>query len=164
VFRPGVIPLALAFAAGTAIIAPTVPASAASAFVGIKCTSLRPFSIHIPIGFSPAAIPDGAGVALSGCDGNTGGFGVFPFSTTQSQTITWANGKTTELGGANVSTTDYDPDTRGTCPPSLPEYKATGVVMADTTGSAPVLGKYSYEVCTDGSFVENEPGRKVKIA
>jgi hypothetical protein len=120
-------------------------------------------------GWSPSAgtlVPGDE--VLNGCDGNTGGRGWFTFSTTQPQIITWANGQTTELGRAKVTTTENDPDTRGTCGgPSTPstEYDIRGVVEADTTGSAPALGKYTYEVCgyppTDA--VVNEPGSKVKV-
>jgi hypothetical protein len=160
VLRPHLVGLALALVAGTALIAPMVPATAASGFVGIKCTSLTTFHLPPLPGWSPAA--DFPGLILSRCDGNTGGAGSFTFSQTSSQIITWSNGKTTELSPAKVSTTEYDPDPRGTCNRRQTEFKATGVVEADTTGSAPVLGKYTYEVCSYGDFV-NEPGSGVKI-
>ena len=164
--RPRLVGLALALAAGTAAIAPMVPATAASAFAGIKCTSLKPFSISIRPPFSPAAIGDSSGVILQGCDGDTGGTGGFVFSTTQHEIIYWSNGKTTELGRASVSSTENDPDPGGTCPPTLSETEVSGVVKTDTTGSAPVLGKYTYEVCTNTAYfglVGNEPGSGVKI-
>src|SRR6516225_10522938 len=85
--RPRVVGFALALAAGTALIAPMMPATPAWAFVGIKCTSLGFVSAPPPGGPYPL---DGAVAALGGCDGNTGGKGVFTFSTTGPQIITWA--------------------------------------------------------------------------
>ena len=160
--RSRLVGLALALAAGTALVAPTVPATPAWAFAGIKCTLLKPFSFHIHIPMSPPAGPVLGALALGGCDGNTGGQGAFLFSTTQHEIIYWVNGRTTELGSAQVSTNENDPDTSGTC--GWPEYEVSGVVKADTTGSAPVLGKYTYEVCDlYPTYVVNEPGSSVKI-
>jgi hypothetical protein len=86
-----------------------------------------------------------------------------PRSTTGPQIITWANGRTTELSHAHVSTTENDPDARGKCPP-YPTYEGlfSGVVKADTTGSAPVLGNYLYELC-GGLVPYLEPGSNVEI-
>ena len=85
----------------------------------------------------------------------------FRFSTTQPRIITWFNDRTTELGGAKVSTTENEPDTRGEHPPLTPPYEVSGVVKADTTGSAPVLGRYTSQVCA--ASVADEPGSEVKI-
>jgi hypothetical protein len=141
-----------------------MPATPAWAFVGIKCTSLG-FVSAPPLG-GPYPL-DGAVAALGGCDGNTGGKGVFTFSTTGPQIITWANGQTTELSRDHVSATENDPDTRGTCSYPGSEGRFTGVVKADTTGSAPVPGKYHYELCGEAGFPGLppvlEPGSKVKI-
>jgi hypothetical protein len=137
-----------------------VPATAATAFVGIKCTSLKFLSGAPPDGYS---VLDGAVVALGGCDGNTGGGGSFTFWVRQHQTITWANGQTTTLSRAYGSTFDgpeTDPDA------GCNEARVTGVVKADTTGSATVPGNYHYELCGaqfPGVPPFLEPGSNVKI-
>jgi hypothetical protein len=124
-----------------------VPATPAWAFVGIKCTSLEFLSI-------PGTGFNGALVALSGCDGNTGGGGLFTFWTTQHQIITWANGQTTTLSRAYLNSgTETDPD--GGCYSPF-ETRISGAVKADTTGSAPVPGNYHYELCPGGGV--NIPG------
>jgi hypothetical protein len=81
--------------------------------------------------------------------------------TTQPQIITWFNDRTTELGGAKVSTTENEADTSGEHPPLTPAFEVSGVVKADTTGSAPGLGRYTSQVCA--ASVADEPGSKVKI-
>ena len=114
-------------------------------------------------GSSSLPAPTEETLTTQGCDGNTGGGVSSRFLTTQPQIITWFNDRTTELGGAKVSTTENEPDTRGEHPPLTPPYEVSGVVKADTTGSAPVLGKYHYELCFVNGVFENEPGSNVKI-
>jgi hypothetical protein len=130
-----------------------VPATPAWAFVGIKCTSLQVLS-------GPPFLFE-----LNGCDGNTGGGGLFTLSTTRHQIITWANGQTTTLGRAYVSNSGTETDPDGGCYPPF-ESRFSGVVKADTTGSAPVPGNYHYELCSAGipGFPPSlEAGTNVKI-
>jgi hypothetical protein len=128
---------------------------AQAAFVGIKCKTLTGTTTTT--------------VTLSSCSGNTGGSSI-PLSVASlgtGGTITWTNGKTTTLGTPTISAeTDASKDAlKGSCPAGTTETEAKGAVTADTTGSAPVPGKYSLEVCVNGTTnaITNEKGSVVKI-
>jgi hypothetical protein len=131
---------------------------AQAAFVGIKCKTLT------------GSDATGGTVTLSNCSGNTGGSST-PLSISAlaaGGTITWTNGKTTTLGTPTLSgETDTAKDAlKGSCPAGTTETEAKGAVTADTTGSAPVPGKYSLEVCvanSPGTSITNEKGSAVKI-
>jgi hypothetical protein len=133
----------------------TFASPAWATFVGIKCSSVSGSSAT------------GGTVTLSGCNGNTGGASqAEPVSTLLTGgTITWLNGKTTTFGTPTISSTETDSDVGGTCPAGTSEVQVTGNVTADTTGSAPVPGKYKMEICANSTTMafKNEPGSKAKI-
>ncbi len=84
---------------------------------------------------------------ISGCNGNTGGSGSFPTVPSSSATVTWSNGDSTtaSFNYATVSSSTQ------TCPKSDTEYKITGTVSADTTGSIPVGSGLKGFVCLTSS-------------
>ena len=86
-------------------------------------------------------------VKLAGCNGNTGTKSKkFNATTLESGgTIKWKSGKTTSFAAPTLGT-------GVNCPVGDTDVTATGVVTADTTGSAkPIPGTYQGEVCVDGS-------------
>ena len=89
----------------------------------------------------------GATGSITGCTGNTGGSGSFPTVPASSATVTWANGDTTtaSFNYATVSSSTQ------TCPSADSEYKITGTVSADTTGSIPVGSGLKGFVCLTSS-------------
>jgi hypothetical protein len=125
------------------------PASAT--FVGIKCAHLTG---NVSSTFT-----------LSGCNGNTGGASQPVANLATGGPITWVNGKSTTFGKPTISSTEHDADPKGKCPAGTAESEVSGAVTADTTGSAPVPGKYKLEVCLNSTTgaVTNEPGSKIKI-
>jgi hypothetical protein len=121
------------------------PASAASPHNGTSCTTLS---------------GDLAEATLSGCSdvANTGGSGTLPFA--DKSKIKWANGKTTTLSPFSAT------EVSGTlCPSSATEYRLSGTVSKDTTGSIPVGDTASGLVCVNMTreTVVNAPGKKFKI-
>jgi hypothetical protein len=121
------------------------PAVAATPNAGITCTTLSGSS---------------ASATLSGCSdvAGTGGSGTIPFKTKSK--IMWANGKITVINPFNPT------EISGTlCPAGTEEFRLSGPVTKDTTGSVQVGGKASGLVCLDmtANTVVNAPGKKFKI-
>lgn len=155
--RSRIVGLVTAVTAATAvpIVAIGLATPASAAFIGIKCTAVK-----------AASHTDGL-YHLSGCNGNTGGGGSFALEEGSSQIISWTNGRTTRIGGATIRLTEADKDAKGSCPSGTTEFAVSGAVKADTTGSAPVPGRYSFEACEKASptgyLNTNEPGSIVKF-
>jgi hypothetical protein len=121
------------------------PAAAASPDSGTSCTTLSGTL---------------AEATLSGCSdaANTGGSGQLPFA--DKSKIKWANGKTTTLSPFTAT------EVSGSlCASDATEYKLSGTVSKDTTGSIPVGYKASGLVCVNMTedTVVNAPGKKFKI-
>ncbi len=100
-------------------------------------------------------------VKLTHCNGNTGGASM-PFmaeSYASGGVFTWVNGKTT-----TISLTSVTSGPQGTCPAGTTEFSASGTVTADTTGSAPVGGKFKASVCLHSSgAITVEPGTVISL-
>jgi hypothetical protein len=97
----------------------------------------------------------------------TGGSGTLTTGPTDVLTISWVNGRTTQISGPGIRSPKRTEDENANhqCPPQMTEYKWFGSVTADTTGSIPVGGKLSGEVCIDFSTAssENEPHTDLSI-
>jgi hypothetical protein len=141
--------VAFALPIGGAVALSAGPAGAA--FVGITCTALSGGS---------------ATITVSHCNGNTGGawrtFSTFTFIGAGG-TIPWVNGLTTDVG-ASTGTLITTGATRPISS-TKSEDKETGLTLGDTTGSAPVGGKYTVFVCITHATgaVSRAPSKKVKI-
>jgi hypothetical protein len=134
--------LLLPLAAATIAFAGSASASSPKVSYPVKCHSLTGTV--------------GATGTISGCNGNTGGSGSFPAVPASSATVTWANGKTTKAS-FNYATVSSSAQT---CPSSDSEYKITGTVSADTTGSIPVGSGLKGFVCLNGSSLSLAPTSK----
>jgi hypothetical protein len=146
VLRTGLIRYAVAGALTVLPLAATVGYAADSAsaspatFVGIKCKVLSGNTATT--------------VTLKTCNGNTGGASIAePISTlTSGGTVTWLNSQTTTFDSPTL-TTIAQTSSLYTCKKTAAysEIKATGAVLADTTGSAPVPGSYTIWVCLNST-------------
>jgi hypothetical protein len=106
---------------------------------------------------------------FSGCSdkANTGGAGTLTTGPTDVLTISWVNGRTTRISGPGIRSVNRTGrgNANHQCPPQTTEYQWFGNVTADTTGSIPVGGKLSGDVCIDFSTgtSENEPHTDLSI-
>ncbi|MBV8462663.1 MAG: hypothetical protein JO368_05170 [Acidimicrobiales bacterium] len=142
--RAGVVAV---FAALLAIGA-TTAAAGAPRERGRPGTSCAHYSGRFPLG----------PITLSGCtnvraDGGTG--------TLDNRTgvITWSTGKTTSIS-ATLTPVSKDEKEKHGCPPTAAfEVALTGSVTADTTGTNPVGGPVTAELCgRESETIQNEPG------
>jgi hypothetical protein len=139
---------------GRALLVPAllVPLAAATlAFAGAASASSPKLSYPVKCHALTGTV--GATGTISGCNGTTGGSGTFPAVPSSSATVTWANGKTTT---ASFNYSQVSSSTQ-TCPSSDSEYKITGTVSADTTGSIPVGSGLKGYVCLNGASLSLAP-------
>jgi hypothetical protein len=139
---------------GRALLVPAllVPLAAATlAFAGVSSAASPKLSYPVKCSHLTGTV--GATGKISGCNGNTGGSGSFPAVPSSSATVTWANGKTTKAS-FNYATVSSSAQT---CPSSDSEYKITGTVSADTTGSIPVGSGLKGFVCLSGNSLSLAP-------
>ena len=142
---------------GRSLLVPAllIPLAAATlAFAGVASASSPKLSY--PVKCSTLTGTVGTTGNISGCNGNTGGSGSFPAVPSSSATLTWANGKTT-TASFNYTTVSSSSQT---CPSADTEYKITGTVSADTTGSIPVGSGLKGFVCLNGSSLSLAPKTK----
>jgi hypothetical protein len=135
--------------ASRALLVPAllVPLAAATlAFAGVS-SAASPAKASYPVKCKTLTGTVGTTGTISGCNGNTGGSGSFPTVPSSSATVTWTNGDTTtaSFNYASVSSSTQ------TCPSADSEYKITGTVSADTTGSIPVGSGLKGYVCLTSS-------------
>ncbi len=126
---------------GTLAFATTASASAPAKSFPVKCTSA-------------SGSLGGTGM-ISGCSdtANTGGSGSFPTTGAQPVVFTWATGKTTT---ATTSDSVVSPDA---CAAGDTEYKISGTVTADTTGSIPVGSGVKGKVCVSAVTIVGLVGK-----
>jgi hypothetical protein len=98
---------------------------------------------------------------FEGCSGQTGGSGSMNFVTGFGR-IKWTNGRKTVI--LPVSFEVVTKDQHDTCPSDDTEYKMSGKVARDTTGSASVDEPVDIRVCVSGDeTLEAEPGTPILI-
>jgi len=126
----------------TAVLAsPTAPAWAAKKPTFI-CTTLSGTEGPAPTG--AGGITEGS---VSGCSGDTGGSGAFVGY--PDMTITWANSKTTSVSIPNPKVRFSRKQPPCSSGPTISEYRASGRVTADTTGSTAVRARVNILLCRD---------------
>jgi hypothetical protein len=103
---------------------------------------------------------------LSGCshESDTGGSGSFVVNVKVGGiVITWESGKTTDVNNLYITQPTQDEPENNSCPSNAPEYLWHGTIASDTTGSIPVGGNLSGEVCIDFSAGTSNNERYARV-